>query len=957
MGLQGQRVAVWLVAVIAAASWPAGAQERYRRDWSHYPGMPRSVRDLTFDDRGFLWLVGVEGVHRFDGHQVVRWGERPEGMLVGVNRGPGSRMVAWTEQGLLYEIAADGLVPVAGPPFEDVGDADFDDRGALWVADAAGLFRRQTGGDWERIDVPALRGQSPIRLRPAEDGGAYVGTRQGRFLRIRPDLTAETWFDEPTGGITRIAVKDGRTQAFCLRLGSSHGVYLVVDGHVSALHESETVARERWTGLTFRNDTLWAASTTSVHAFDLESGATETLGSSEGFEPGGELVVDRDLSLWGTSFRGLYQYTEPDVILWKDTDGTRGVHTAGGQVVLGRWDGAQRLTGDGTWEPLVAEDHVTFDWGGVSPWNTYWFVGVEHPNTPRARSALLEFRDDGWTSWLDADWGVFVGGYARDDDGTFWIAFYDSVWRVDGPGSAPREVARLATERPVINGFFVRGRQVSYVSRFDATYCEGVLDDDRSALAGDWACEPIDGAGEVLDLTWVDGEPWIGTWYRGAMRRHDGVWETVVDAAELGTDAVRGVEPSPRGGVWVTTYLERVRVGMRDDRPGILERLGPWMGVPDWQNFDVFEQQDGSLWLSGFSSAVWIPASARQRPVPPPRVFVTGFRADGRDLSPDETQELPATTERVELSWAAPAFRDPASLRFEVRADSDGDWLPAAERSFRFVGLGAGDYRVEVRASLDGETWSEVPADVRFAIRSPLWRRPATWAGLSALGAIAVLVVQWQRTRQQVRLERQRTEIAMNLHDELGAGLGSIGLLADLAADPSMDPAEGREVVGRVGQISRGLSRSLSDIVWTLRPQSVDLPGFALFLRQRASDLLAAGDTTVEFDFPEPVPAMRIELAVRRQIHPIASEALHNAARHSGASRVRVALRPDGAAWVLTIEDDGVGLDPDDEPAGLGRASMERRAAAIGARLRIDAGERGGCRVRLRFTPTVEDSA
>jgi signal transduction histidine kinase len=432
-------------------------------------------------------------------------------------------------------------------------------------------------------------------------------------------------------------------------------------------------------------------------------------------------------------------------------------------------------------------------------------------------------------------------------------------------------------------------------------------------------------------------------------------WETIAGEKELGTSMIRGITLSPLGGVWIVTDLDRLRVDLQGDQLQVVERLGPWIGVPSWMLFKVLEKEDGTLWMSGMTSAIQMPPHARQRPSVPPAVYVTGFRADGRDLSPDEIQALPATTRRIELSWAAPAYRDPASVRYQVRADSGGDWVASRDRSFRFQDLGPGNYRIEVRASLDGENWSAAPADFRFEIRSPLWQRPVFWAAMLALLAIGILLLRLQRTRQQVRLERQRTDIAMNLHDELGAGLGSIGLLTDLAASDEMEPNESREVATRVGEISRGLSRSLSDIVWTLRPASVDLPGFALFLRQRAADLLSAGDTVIEFDFPDPVPPIRLQLDVRRQIHAIASEALHNAAKHAQASRVCVSLDREGSDWVLHVRDDGVGFDQSEEAAGLGQESMRKRAAAIGADFSVQTGENGGCDVELRFRPSVGD--
>lgn len=958
-----------LVALLAAPGIapPASAAERYRRDWSDHPGMPRGIRDLDHDDRGFLWLASEEGIHRFDGQEVVPWSPPGVREVVGINRGPAGRLVAFAEQGAAWEVVPSGvetLDDAGGTPLRNVHDADYTPDGALWVCDDAGLFRRDAAGRWSRIALPAPEGQTPIRVRPAPDGGAFVGTDRGEFVRVGADGSARLLFAEPTGLVTRIAVKDARTQAFALRYGSEHGIYLVEDGAVRRIWSPES--KPRWTGLVYRDATLWVASTV-VSAEILDDGRrVRELGPEHGFQPGGDLVVDHEKSLWLTSYHGTYQFPEPDVELMTEMLGTREVHRVGDDVVLARWRGPYRLDAAGGLTPLQPAGYEIFDFGGVAPWGSTWWVAVRDPRTPRHRTALLEIGRDGWTERLVRDYGVFQASYAVDERGSFWIALDDTLWRVDRAGAAPRPVARLVAEKVVPSGLVVDDGRVRLALRY-GPYCEARLDAEREALDGGWSCETIAGARELLDFIEVDGEPWLATWDRGVVRRRGGAWETIVGEEHLGTPTVRGISVSPRGGVWVMSYLDRVRVELRDGRAEVVERLGPWIGVPNWMTFDAREQADGTIWLTGMTSAVRIPAHARARPVDPPRVFATGFRADGRDLAPDAEQELPASTRRIEMRWSSPAFRDPASLRFEVRAGDEGAWMPTRERSFRFAGLEPGDHRIEVRASLDGKRWSKTPASFRFSIRSPLWQRPAFWLGLLALAVVAGSLVQAARARQQLRLERQRTEIAMNLHDELGAGLASIGLLADLAGG-ELEPTERREVAGRVGEISRGLSRSLSDIVWTLRPKSVDLAGFALFLRQRAGDLLSAGDTVVEFDFPEPLPAVRLPLAVRRQLHAIASEALHNAAKHAGATRVRVGLRRDGAAWVLRIEDDGVGFDPRrpgggdgagegdgaGSAAGLGLESMSRRAASVGARLTIDSAPGAGCRLELRFGPRGE---
>jgi signal transduction histidine kinase len=88
----------------------------------------------------------------------------------------------------------------------------------------------------------------------------------------------------------------------------------------------------------------------------------------------------------------------------------------------------------------------------------------------------------------------------------------------------------------------------------------------------------------------------------------------------------------------------------------------------------------------------------------------------------------------------------------------------------------------------------------------------------------------------------------------------------------------------------------------------------------------------------------------------IAQEALNNVAKHSEASRARVALEPAGSGdsfeLRLTIEDDGTGFDPCAVSAGhLGLAIMRERAEAIGGHLEVVSNLGEGTRVTLTWRP------
>lgn len=98
----------------------------------------------------------------------------------------------------------------------------------------------------------------------------------------------------------------------------------------------------------------------------------------------------------------------------------------------------------------------------------------------------------------------------------------------------------------------------------------------------------------------------------------------------------------------------------------------------------------------------------------------------------------------------------------------------------------------------------------------------------------------------------------------------------------------------------------------------------------------------------EPGVSRLVPAAQATELHAICAEGLMNALRHSGARRVEVTLRREGAQIVLRIRDDGRGLPPE-ASGGLGMASMRRRAESIGAQWSVESSEATGTTLALRL--------
>lgn len=216
----------------------------------------------------------------------------------------------------------------------------------------------------------------------------------------------------------------------------------------------------------------------------------------------------------------------------------------------------------------------------------------------------------------------------------------------------------------------------------------------------------------------------------------------------------------------------------------------------------------------------------------------------------------------------------------------------------------------------------------------------------------ARLAADLQHSREQLVLAREedRRRIRRDLHDGLGPVLGGVAMRLDAAGNAlDRDPETTRRLVAQSRQDVTDALADVRRLVQGLRPPALDDLGLLAALDQQAERLSSSAlAVDVEADDLGPLSAA-VEVAAYR----IASEALTNAVRHSGAHRASVRLAGGAHALLVEVADDGTGIAPD-VVAGVGLRSIRERAAELGGRTEIACPDGGGTLVRawLPTTPT-----
>ena len=210
------------------------------------------------------------------------------------------------------------------------------------------------------------------------------------------------------------------------------------------------------------------------------------------------------------------------------------------------------------------------------------------------------------------------------------------------------------------------------------------------------------------------------------------------------------------------------------------------------------------------------------------------------------------------------------------------------------------------------------------------------WAALLALAgaAIAVLLLQLLKMRQIAEL---RVRFAADLHDELGANLHSIGLLADMAREDLRSPEKLEITVEEIKNLVASTSAAARYCIEKqTHPLNHNLPED---MRNISRRILA--DIDWELDIQGEEHLRDLKLTFLDDLFLFYKECLVNISRHSMATRVRASLRADAKCIELQVEDNGKGLD------GRTPKSLHRRARLLGGRVSAEQRDAGGSSIRL----------
>jgi signal transduction histidine kinase/ligand-binding sensor domain-containing protein len=371
---------------------------------------------------------------------------------------------------------------------------------------------------------------------------------------------------------------------------------------------------------------------------------------------------------------------------------------------------------------------------------------------------------------------------------------------------------------------------------------------------------------------------------------------------------------------------------------------------------------DGTVWFATHENLTLLDreSETREHHLPPP-VYLTHLDVNERPRGMNsQLLDLVYSENNFRIQFVGISMRDERSVHYRYRLKGlDDSWSQPVTNNFvTYAALQPANYTFEVLAVTGDGIESAMPASLVFTIHSPLWLR---WWFVVAVFIVVVGTIVFivrMRVRRLLEIERIRTRIATDLHDDIGASLTRISLSSAVVGQEVRTLLSTAETdrsgkllsyLDEIGTNSRDLIDSMSDIVWSVNPQNDTFENLALRMKNHLAKVLEAARIDYEIDIDPALASLYLPLDLKRNLYLIFKEGLNNVVRHAQGTRVSFSIRRDKSNLVMVMKDDGRGFLPDGQKKGNGLKNMTMRAAASRGTFEATSSPGNGTTLTARF--------
>jgi two-component sensor histidine kinase len=364
----------------------------------------------------------------------------------------------------------------------------------------------------------------------------------------------------------------------------------------------------------------------------------------------------------------------------------------------------------------------------------------------------------------------------------------------------------------------------------------------------------------------------------------------------------------------------------------------------------IMDDKSGTHWALTHEGVIRIAPDIKNERSYQPKILFREIN-EGRNRIEDISKPISLSYRQNNLSFniAAPSFIDEKQIRYSylLQGSAHAAWSdPSSQATINFDNLSPGKYTLQAKAIFVNGLYPVSSISYSFVISPPWWQ--AWWFRLFIaillsifLGLILRGYYQRKLAQQKVALEKQqavekeRTRIAIDMHDDLGAGLSTIRFLGEKVKRNTFSQVT-REDIDKLQITSTELIDKMNEIIWAMNEKNDSLEDLLFYTRSYAVEYCEDNNLECNITLPEDLPVKAVSGEIRRNVFLTVKESLHNIVKHASASVVSINAQV-GESLSIRISDNGKGFSGNGKSSGgNGLRNMQKRLSSVGGEITVE---------------------
>jgi two-component system, sensor histidine kinase ChiS len=450
------------------------------------------------------------------------------------------------------------------------------------------------------------------------------------------------------------------------------------------------------------------------------------------------------------------------------------------------------------------------------------------------------------------------------------------------------------------------------------------------------------------------GNFWIGTSGNGLVKfdRDNKKFTSYGAEKNLDADVVYGILEDDRKNLWLSTsngiykFSYEMETTTHYDIQDGVQSL-------EFSGGAYFKAANSEMFFGGINGMNrFFPTRVKDNSYIPP-VVITSIKVADQFIKGERKNLILSHNENfITIEFAALAYSDPADNYYSYMLEGfDDDWkfTDAKYRIANYTNLPPGEYIFKVKGSNQDKVWNPNEIKIHVLINPPFWR---TWwftAFVVLIISVAIYYLGSMRARNLLAIEKLKTKLAADLHDNIGSGLTEISILSELAKKDieGSSNLNTHGMLKNISEVARQLVDNMSDIVWVVNPKRDSLHDLLVRLKDSYSDILSSYGISFKIISLDKLDNLTLPMDYRQNLYLIFKEGINNAIKHSKCKKITLEANVNNNNLELTLIDDGIGLNINNLDYGNGIKNIEARSKYIGGKLKWESSVERGTTIRF----------